>query len=195
MLDLTDEQIAARVQQGDSAAFDMLVERFEPKITRYARKFLLAADDAKDLVQDVFIKAYMNIQDFDISRRFSPWLYRIAHNEFINAIKKRSRMPSISIDADVLFPQLMAQETADSDANHSETKALLDRSLETLDPKYREPLVLFYYEEMDYRQIADVLQIPTATVGVRLKRGKTLLKKKVDEDYAAEGMIVTQKIK
>ena len=89
----TDEAIATRVQKGDSEAFGQLVERYEEKLMRYARKFLRDPDDAKDIVQEVFIKSYQNIQSFDATRRFSPWIYRIAHNEFVNAIKKRSRGP------------------------------------------------------------------------------------------------------
>jgi len=85
----TDEAIAARVQNGDADAFSVLLERYEKKIFRYAGKFLSHPDDIKDIVQDVFVKAYVNIKSFDASRRFSPWIYRIAHNEFINALKKK----------------------------------------------------------------------------------------------------------
>ena len=85
-----DEEIARRVQEGDIESFGLLVGRYEAKITRYAGKFLLNGEDDKDLAQEVFIKAYVNIQSFDANRKFSSWLYRIAHNEFINAIRKRS---------------------------------------------------------------------------------------------------------
>ena len=85
----TDEEIAKRVQGGDVDSFGVLIERYEEKIARYARKFLMRGEDVKDIVQEVFIKAYVNIQSFDTRQRFSPWIYRIAHNEFINAIKKK----------------------------------------------------------------------------------------------------------
>ena len=91
MTEQTDEQIAIAVQKGDAQAFGLLVERFEPKLLRYARKFLFDYEDGKDMVQEVFIKAYGNIQSFDTSRSFSSWIYRIAHNEFINAIRKKGR--------------------------------------------------------------------------------------------------------
>ena len=90
MMNKTDEEIARRAQEGDIESFGLLVGRYEAKITRYAGKFLLNNEDAKDLAQEVFIKAYVNIQSFDANRKFSSWLYRIAHNEFINAIRKRS---------------------------------------------------------------------------------------------------------
>ncbi len=181
----TDEEIAAQVQKGDVDAFQLLVERYEQKIGRYARRFLFDGDEAKDLVQEVFIKAYVNIRGFDTDRRFSPWLYRIAHNEFVNALKKKTKeRANVSLfDFDVLFPsvKLTAKETADGSVQRHELKRVLDGSLDKIPQKYRDPLVLYYFEEMDYKEIADVLRIPVSTVGVRLQRGKAMLKKLVPQ--------------
>ena len=178
-----DEEVAAQVQKGDIESFRILVERYEPKMTRYAKRFFFDGDEGKDLVQEVFIKAYVNIQSFDASRRFSPWIYRIAHNEFVNNIKKRQKeRDNVSIfDFDLLFPHLIAKETADDGFNKAEVKQMLERSLNTLNAKYKEPLVLYYFEDMDYREIADILHIPVSTVGVRLQRGRAMLKKIVKE--------------
>ena len=173
----TDEEIAVFVQQGESECFGLLVERYEAKIARYARKFLFDSEDSKDLVQEVFLKAYINIQSFDPARKFSPWVYRIAHNEFINAGKKRARIPVFTFDFDLLFPHPAASETADGEANRRDMRHILNQSLGKLDAKYREPLVLYYFEEMDYQEIAEILQIPVATLGVRLKRGRAMLHK------------------
>ena len=95
MLDeeLSDEQIAQRVKDGDNEAFGLFVERYEKKLTRYGGKFLSRTEDIQDVVQDVFIKAYQNMQSFDASLRFSPWIYRIAHNTFVNELRKNSRRP------------------------------------------------------------------------------------------------------
>jgi RNA polymerase sigma-70 factor (ECF subfamily) len=179
MLEKIDEEIARQVQRGDVESFGLLIERYEQKLMRYAKKFIIGREDGKDLVQEVFIKAYVNIQSFDSAKKFSSWIYRIAHNEFINAIKKRSRTSIFSFDSDIIFPQPTAPQTADGEAEKKELKQILDRSLGKLDSKYREPLVLYYFEDMDYREIAEVLQIPISTVGVRLRRGKTLLKKMI----------------
>ena len=96
-----------------------------PKMTRYAKRFFFDGDEGKDLVQEVFIKAYVNIQSFDASGRFSPWIYRIAHNEFVNNIKKRQKeRDNVSIfDFDLLFPHLAAKETADDGFNKAEVKS------------------------------------------------------------------------
>lgn len=179
----TDEHIARRVQGGESDAFGELVERYQEKLMRYARKFLLDPDDAKDIVQDIFIKAYENIQSFDASRRFSPWVYRIAHNEFVNALKKRaSRRIVFAFDIDTLFPHLSAPDTADSAALERDLRSTLERFLDKIDAKYREALVLYYLEGMDYKEISEILQVPVSTVGVRLARGRAALQKASDAE-------------
>ncbi len=179
----TDEQIATRVQKGDSEAFGGLIERYQVKLLRYGRKFLFEPEDAADVVQDIFIKAYENIQSFDTSRRFSPWVYRIAHNEFVNALKKRQASRTIfTFDIDTLFPHLASTDTADSATLERDLRKSLEGHLGELDAKYREPLILYYLESMDYKEISDILQIPVSTVGVRLARGRAFLKKTASTD-------------
>ncbi len=177
----SDESIAVRVQKGEQAAFGIFIERYEAKMVRYARKFLFHGDDVADLVQEIFIKAYVNIKSFDPGRRFSPWLYRLAHNVFVNALRARARdRANFSLfDVDVLFPHPIAKETSDDAAMRNEVKAALDASLGSIDAKYREPLVLYYFEDLDYRSIAEILRIPRGTVAIRIRRGKALLKKMI----------------
>lgn len=173
---LPDEEIVRMVQSGKIESFNILVQRYQEKMSRYGRKFLTSYNDIEDLVQEIFIKAYTNIQSFDASRKFSAWLYRIAHNEFINAIKKRGKEPLPFFDLDILWPHSVSKENADKETNQRELSQMLDKCLDKLSPKYREPLVLYYYEDLTYQGIADVLHIPVATVGIRLKRGKEMLK-------------------
>ncbi len=173
--ELPDEVIAAQVQKGDADLFGVLIARYEAKMLRYARKFVSQHEDMQDAVQDIFIKAYTNIQSFDTSRRFSPWLYRIAHNELVNALKKRGTEKVSFLDLDMLFPHPLAPLATDTEAQVKELRAMLDTCLTKLSPKYREVLILYYFEEMQYHEIADVLEIPVATVGVRLQRGKKAL--------------------
>jgi RNA polymerase sigma-70 factor, ECF subfamily len=177
---ITDEQIAIRVQQGDTASFGLLVERYEQKMLRYARKFLFGYEDGEDQVQEVFIKAYVNIRSFDAARKFSSWIYRIAHNEFINAIKRKKREPLPFFDPDTLFPHPLSPQDVERETGEKELRAALDRGLDSVDVKYREPLVLFYFEGLDYKEIADILRLPVSTVGIRLKRGREALKKHVE---------------
>lgn len=176
MLEKTDENIARQVQSGEAEAFGLLVERYEPKLHRYAKRFLFGYEDAQDLLQEIFLKAFSNIRSFDATRNFSSWIYRVAHNEFINFIKKKGREPLPFFDPDTLFPHPVAPGQADDEIKDSELKEMMEKCLNGLAPKYREPLVLYYFEDLDYQRISDILRLPVSTVGVRINRGKKLLK-------------------
>lgn len=175
--DKTDEEVAGIVQNGNSEAFGILVDRYEGKMLRYGRKFLYSYADVEDAVQNVFIKAYTNIQSFNITRKFSSWLYRIAHNTFINVIKKKKREPLYFFEPDTLLFHAVKDDRTQEELARKDSRELLERCLDKLDPKYREPLVLYYFEEKDYKEIADIMRIPVSTVGIRLKRGKQGMKK------------------
>ncbi|MCA9356746.1 RNA polymerase sigma factor [Candidatus Nomurabacteria bacterium] len=183
MTERTDEEIAAVVQAGNIYDFGELVLRYEPKMMRYARKFLSCQEDIEDLVQDVFIKAYSNLQSFDTSLRFSPWLYRIAHNTFVNELKRKSRFSLGVFEADVLLPQLPAKESSDDQVLETELKGEMELHLAKLAPKYREVIILHYFDEFSYQEISDIMQIPITTVGVRILRAKNKLKQTLKKLY------------
>lgn len=174
--EITDEMVASQVQAGDAESFGMLIDRFEKKLKRYGQRFLNTPEDIEDMVQEVFIKAYTNIQSFDTSLRFSPWIYRIAHNTFVNALKKQQRQPLSIFDADTIFPQLQSRETADQESLDDELREQMSVLLNKIPLKYREAMVLYFYEELSYKEIASILQIPVTTVGVRITRGKAKLR-------------------
>ncbi len=177
---LSDEEIAKQVQAGEREKFAELIRRYEAKMFRYAQRFLLR-NDAEDEVQEVFLKAYENIKSFNPNLKFSSWLYRIAHNQFINLIRKR---PYLSFfDLDTVFPHPVAKETAERETEVNQIKKQLESCLGKLDVKYRAVLVLFYLEELSYKEISDVLKIPSATVGVRINRGKEALKKVFKKEF------------
>lgn len=173
----TDEYIVDLVQRGNKEAFSVLMERYEEKITRYANKFLYNYQDREDAVQDVFIRTYRNIQSFRTSERFSPWIYRIAHNIFINVIRKHSKEKMTLFDTDTLFGLGLTDSTIETQQEQKRDREILEQCLDTLDVKYREVLVLFYFEEKDYEEISSILHIPKATVGVRLARGRERMKR------------------
>jgi len=172
---LTDEEVSRLVQSGNIKIFGEIVNRYEEKIKRYGRKFLSGTEDIEDIVQDTFIKAYGNIQEFDAKKKFSSWLYRIAHNEFINALKKQKKKPLSIFELDTILPYHFEKEMQ-QEMDRGETIKALDKCLDNLDLKYREPIILYYLEGLDYKEIADVLRIPISTVGIRLKRGKNKIK-------------------
>ncbi len=172
-----DEEIARMVQSGNFELFGELVKRYEAKMKRYARKFLNITEDIEDVVQEVFIKVYQNIKSFNPERKFSSWLYRIAHNEFVNALKKRKRRKVFSFfELDILLPYPVAKNDS-QDIDLKGIRQAIDKYLDKLEIKYREPIILYYLEELSYKEIAGILHIPISTVGIRLKRGREKLKK------------------
>jgi RNA polymerase sigma-70 factor (ECF subfamily) len=182
----SDEELALLVQNGDKEQFGALMERYESKLVRYGRKFLSDNDNIKDVVQDVFIKTYQNIKSFNTEQKFSSWIYRIAHNTYINLLKKNSRGPLYILDFDTFISYTVVEDPIIKEKDDKEIKEIVDKGLDKLSPKYREIMVLYYLEELSYKEISDILRIPIGTVGIRLKRAKESLKdvyKKLDLHY------------
>ena len=175
--EVTDEELAIRVQGGDKAAFAAIMERFEGKLLRYGNKFLAEREDVVDIVQEVFISVYQNIKSFDGSQKFSPWVYRIAHNAFVNGLKKKSRNPFVMLDFDALLSHTVSEDPLRALREQEEMHKMIDVGLDQISPKYKEILILYYLEELPYKEIADILQVPTGTVGIRIKRAREALRK------------------
>jgi RNA polymerase sigma-70 factor, ECF subfamily len=178
---LKDEEIIKQVQRGRVEPFELIVKKYQPKLNSYGRKFLNRTEDIEEIVQDIFIKAYKNINSYDASRKFSSWIYRIAHNEFINALKKKK--PIYFFDLDIFLPHFISSENPGEEINKKETQELINNFLDKIDDKYREALILYYFDDLSYKDISDVLRIPTSTVGVRIQRAKKIMKKLYDESH------------
>ncbi len=179
MNDRTDEELASQVQGNSDSAFGVLIERYQDRLLRYGRKFLSDEDHIEDIVQDVFIKTYQNIRSFDTSRKFSPWIYRVAHNAFVNALRKKHREPVISVDFDIFTAHPEHHYDPAEDEERRAMKSAVDSGLEEVSPLYKEILILYYIEELSYQEIADVLHVPLGTVSVRLRRGREALGKAI----------------
>lgn len=149
------------------------MQRYEPRLHRYVACLIHDPDMAHDVVQDTFIKAYRNLRSYSPKHSFSPWIYRIAHNEAMNLVKKERH--SRPTDATV-FPDESYDAHLDELIDRSLIKEHVRSCLAQLDPKYREIVQLLYFEGMHYSDASDVLRIPPSTVGVRLMRAKTLLR-------------------
>lgn len=169
----TDESIVATVIHGDVDAYALLMDRYEAKLRRYVVYLIHDDGAAADIVQETFIKAYHNLRGFNAKYKFSSWIYRIAHNEAMNAIRKNRHVASTDIDQ-------LADESYESNAgdllDSQATKKGVHDCLSKIAPKYREVVQLIYFEHMKYEEVSDVLHIPTSTVGVRLSRAKKKLK-------------------
>jgi len=179
---ISDEQIALKVQSGNKEVYSQIVQRYEKRFLRYGRKFFSNNDDITDSIQNIFIKSYININSFDASRKFSSWIYRIAHNEFVNYLKKKNKRILPIFDLDIIFPHLAVDKNnnIESDLDKKYIAQELEKFIDKLDIKYKEPLVLYYIEDFDYKEISDIMKIPISTVGIRIKRAKNLLKNNIE---------------
>jgi RNA polymerase sigma-70 factor (ECF subfamily) len=169
-------------------AFAVLVHRYEAKLDRYVMRLgVRRLEDRQDLLQDIFIKVYRNLNSFDTTLSFSTWLYRIAHNETVSFFRKQAARPEghqVAV-SDELFSWLpdAAQPSAERLFDTEVSGDVLREALAALEPKYRDPIILRYFEHCEYDEISDILKIPIGSVGTRIHRGKKLLKALIPDTY------------
>lgn len=171
---LTDEELIDLVRNKNKELYSEVVRRFQDKLLRYAVYLLGDEDRAADVVQEAFIKAFINLQSFNLKKKFSSWIYRIVHNQAINFLKKHSR--EISLDNNQWLEETIESGTnIEKELDQKELRTMLNSCLQELPLKYRSVLVLFYFEEKSYEEISDVLRMPVGTVGTRINRGKKIM--------------------
>ncbi|MCK4554683.1 sigma-70 family RNA polymerase sigma factor [Candidatus Parcubacteria bacterium] len=162
--------------------FACLIKRYENKLLAYILRISnVRAEEAEDILQDVFIKVYKNLRDFDQNLKFSSWIYRVAHNQVISNWRKNKAMPdSLSLEAN---PNILNQLIAGTDIMRETDLDYLQKNiyaiLSRLDTKYKEVLVLKYFEEKNYQEISDILKKPLGTVATLLNRAKQKFKKEL----------------
>jgi RNA polymerase sigma-70 factor (ECF subfamily) len=153
-----------------------LSKRYEIKLLRYIERISkFSRQDAEDVLQEVFIKTYYNLNGFDKELKFSSWIYRIAHNQAVSAIRKKAVRPTIHLEVGDLerFGDVFDMV---KDIDNSLDRKMIDLALSHLDEKYREVLILRFLDEKDYVEIADILKKPVSTIGNLILRGKKLFK-------------------
>ena len=174
---LTDEEIVRITREEDKELYTHIVRRYEKKLLRYIKRYIKGEDMAEDVLQTVFIKAYENLQSFDIKRNFSSWIYRIAHNEALNKIKRENRSVS-GFDPKILEILVENNDNPAKEHDSKELKVQIEKCFSELPIKYRDVLTLFYLEDKKYEEISDILRLPSGTVATRINRGKKLLQEK-----------------
>jgi RNA polymerase sigma-70 factor, ECF subfamily len=175
MTEISDEELVRSIVNGAHEHYRELVERYQSKLLRYTTYLIRNETIAEDAVQEAFIKAYRNLNSFNTKKKFSSWIYRIAHNEAMNAINAHKR--EIQVDKFEDWEDIPSDNpTLDKDLDRKLLKISLGKCLIGLKPKYRDPLTLHYLENKSYEEISEILHIPVSTAGVRLSRAKKLLK-------------------
>ncbi|ASK61570.1 RNA polymerase sigma factor SigW [Virgibacillus phasianinus] len=184
-MDLMIKEKIKQVKKGDQSAFEDVVTFYQHKIYQHCYRMLGNAHEAEDIAQEAFIRAYTNIDSYDINRKFSTWLYRIATNLTIDRIRKRK--PDYYLDAEVkgtdglnMYSQLESDTILpEAEVENLELKSYIHHEISELPPKYRSIIILRYLEEFSLQEISDILDIPLGTVKTRIHRGREALRKKL----------------
>lgn len=182
---MTDEEIVSMALK-EPALFGHVIERYEAQLCRYIRRLgVRQHEDQQDVLQEIFIKVYKNLNGFDTNLKFSSWIYRIAHNESITWFRKRNVRPEghLVAEGEEILNFVSSSEKDQETLFDSEVNAeVVTMALKGLDTKYRDVLVLRFFEHREYEDISDILQIPIGSVGTLIHRGKQQLKKAIDTE-------------
>lgn len=174
-----------QVKKGDQNAFAEIVDIYKDKIYQLCYRMLGNSHEAEDIAQEAFIRAYVNINSYDMDKKFSTWLYRIATNLTIDRIRKKK--PDYYLDAEVtgtegltMYSQVAADVALPEDQVETmELQQMIQKEILKLPDKYRTVIVLKYIDELSLIEISEILDMPIGTVKTRIHRGREALRKQL----------------
>jgi RNA polymerase sigma-70 factor (ECF subfamily) len=173
--DGVDRALVVAARAGSRDAFDVLVDRYRAPVVRLAYRLTRDADEAKDIAQDAFFRAYRRLADFHPDRPFARWLFVIARNASLDALRRRRRAAALGSEGEPL------QEPGPEEiALRNEEAERVRQALESLPDRYRLVLELYYVSGLRYREIAEALGIPIGTVKTFLSRAKRQLRAELE---------------
>jgi RNA polymerase sigma-70 factor (ECF subfamily) len=153
----TDVELLKRFQNGDELAFNLLVQRYQEKIYWTARRFVTSHDNADDVVQEVFTKAYSALKKFRGDSSVYTWLYRITVNRSLNALRRQRLRDFLRID-ELFSAEDTESEQPDEILERKEQHRLIEEAIATLPEKQKAVFLLRYYDELPYEEIATILK-------------------------------------
>jgi RNA polymerase sigma-70 factor (ECF subfamily) len=163
-----DEAILQAIRDGDYEAFGELTRRYENFVYSLVSGIVRTPETARDLTQEVFLRAYKSIRRFEQRSSFKTWLYRIAYNTSMAHLSREKR--SAEREAESITEQV------DNSYKNSNIRIYLEKIIGMLKPEYRAVILLYYYDDLKYEEIAETLNCPVGTVKIRLYRAKYELK-------------------
>ena len=181
---MSEEQLIRRAQQGDNGAFEELLLLHQKKVYNLCLRMSANPDDALDLSQKAFLRAWRSLGQYQFEASFSTWLFRLTSNICIDFLRRKKRRQETSLTesyddsdegAELSVPD--AQPGPEQQAMTNETKIELARAMEQLSPEHREILQLRVIEDLQYEQIADILGVRVGTVKSRLARARLSFRK------------------
>ncbi|MBI3576692.1 sigma-70 family RNA polymerase sigma factor [Candidatus Gottesmanbacteria bacterium] len=171
-MDKLDEELVKEVQEGSIRAFEDLVRRWQNRLLSFTYRFLGDEQEAQDVVQDALFNLYKTIDRVDTTKKFSSYVYVVVRNTTMSYMRKRK--PEVSLaDIDVAQESLSFEEKLIAESARTSIKT----ALATLEPKYREIIRLYYFDQLSYEEVSRKLKLPINTVRTHLRRAKEKLQK------------------
>jgi RNA polymerase sigma-70 factor (ECF subfamily) len=167
---LSESEVIKQVQKGNTEAYQVIVERYMKRAYYIALGYVRNVQDAMDVSQESFIKAFRKIKRFDSEKSFFPWFYKLLKNLCLDHIKRRSRIQEIPLDE----ARILNEEREDR-----EMKEILWRGIETLSFEQKEVIILRYFQQFSYQEIAEITAKPVGTVMSSLFYAKKRLKEAI----------------
>ncbi|MDO6432359.1 sigma-70 family RNA polymerase sigma factor [Flavitalea sp. BT771] len=184
---LTDTELISKILKGEQSFFAPLVERYQNYVFTLVLRFTDSREDAEEISQDIFVKAYRSLADFRGESKFSTWLYTIVRTSCITFLRKK-KLDITSIDNERTFLQLENRESGFS-ANTIEQKsrhAMVNEAIRLLSPDDAQLITLFYKGEQSLEEISKVMGLEANTVKVKLHRARHRLKEKMEKYFSHE---------
>lgn len=181
---LSDEELAVLALQNRDY-FIFIINRYKIKLFNFIKRITNVRDeDAEDLLQEIFLKIYLNLNDFDNDLKFSSWVYSIARNHAISHHRKMQARAEGHSEAlgDAAAKSIIADFQMEKNMDLEFLKQRMAEALSNLDEKYREVLVLKFLEEKNYQEISDIIKRPTGTVGSLLNKAKKEFRRELEKD-------------
>ena len=190
----SDEELVTRAQSGDQESFNQLVSRWERPIYALAYRTLGREDDARDVVQDAFLRAYRGLRSFKGEAKFSSWLYRITLNLCRDWIRRERRAPVVQVPegtdpVDLADAQASPAESVEDLVARREMTEAVTRAMSELPEEQRVAILLKEYHGLTFQEIADQLNCPLSTVKTRLYQGLSVLRRRLERRYAEEASL------
>ncbi len=174
------QRIALGLRRGDIAVLEALVEQYQYRLVRYLIYLLGSRSGVDDLAQEIWLRVLERGSSYDGQSRFEPWLFRIARNIAVDAMRKRREFSLDSDDDDVRPVTASDEPSPFTLAARTEDASRLARSMETLEPVFREALVLRFQEDLSLQDIAAIVGAPVSTVASRIYRGLATLRPELE---------------
>jgi RNA polymerase sigma-70 factor, ECF subfamily len=186
-----DAELVRLAQSGDASAFEALVVKYQRRIARHVARYVRRAADVEDVVQDTFIRVYRGLPSFRGDSSFYSWLYRIASNVAISALKRDPAPVLLGDDApderaDAFQPGVSDNEDPERRLIASQIADAVQRALERLQPELSEALMLYEVEGKSYAEIAQMVGIPIGTVRTRIFRAREFIARRLEPVLAPQ---------